>query len=543
MLKIQIIFRKLERYLAFAIALITLAVFSPVLWHDFVNLDDPIIVTGNPYIQAGVTLEAIRLAFASAYESNWIPLTWMSHMLDVQMFGMNPAGHHFVSLLLHTASSVLLFLFLKRATKAPLKSAAVAFLFALHPLHVESVAWASERKDVLSTFFLMLTIYFYVLDSEKRSMVRYLAVVSSFIMGLLSKPMVVTLPVVMLLLDWWPLGRLSSDTEGSPPLLKSRFARLCVEKIPLLVLSIGSAIITYSVQKAAGEIVTDYSLIERAARACISYVEYSYRMIWPRGLSVFYPFVEAAPSFVQVCSSVVLLGAITFWVLRLRKSSPYLITGWLWYMVTLLPAIGLVQIGQHSIADRYTYIPLTGLFVIIAWGFPQLVERWQTRQKIIATVSAVGFVVMVTLTSLQLRYWKNSYTLLTHAIEVTENNYLALNNLGLTNLYDKKADDAIRLFKESLKARPSYVIALLNLAAAYSEKNEMGQAIDACIQALRFEPQNERTHLSLGIIYLKAGQRERAMGEYRYLEAAGSSSALYLLNEINAAMIRRIEHY
>ena len=292
---IKINTKKLDIYLPFAVALITLAVFSPILRHDFVHFDDPEIVYSNPNIRSGVTLDAVRWAFTESYESNWIPLSWMSHMLDVQLFGMNPAGHHFVNVLFHAASSVFLFLFFKRATNARLRSAAVAFLFALHPLHVESVAWAAERKDVLSAFFWMLTMYAYVLYVEKPGRAGYLTVLGVFFLGLLSKPMVVTLPVVMLLLDWWPLGRFASEAAGkhtSPPACR---LKLFVEKVPFFVLSAGSGIITFLVQQSAGEIVTDYTVPERASRALIAYAEYVYKMIWPGKLAVFYPFLEAPP--------------------------------------------------------------------------------------------------------------------------------------------------------------------------------------------------------------------------------------------------------
>lgn len=533
---------KVNIWLPAAIVLITLAVFSPVLRHDFVNLDDPVIVYANPHIQSGVTFEAIRWAFTSGYESNWIPLSWISHMMDIQLFGLEPAWHHLVNVLLHVASSVLLFLFLKRATGTPLRSAVVAVLFALHPLHVESVAWVAERKDVLSAFFWMLTVYAYIYYTEKPVLSRYLSVLGLFLLGLLSKPMVVTLPVVLLLLDWWPLGRFVSAATGDSGLLSTSPARLFAEKVPFFVLSAGSSTITYLVQQSAGEIVTGLTFLEKASRACISYVEYIYKMIWPVKLAVFYPFVESPPSNAMVLFSVfalVLVTGVAFWK---RRRYPFLITGWLWYVVALLPVIGLVHIGQHSIADRYSYIPLIGLFVFIVWGSASFMRKWPVDDVVWGIVLAAALAVMIALTSTQLRYWKNTVTLLTHAIEVTENNWLALNNLGLAYFNTGRVDEALWLFSEAVKAKPSYVRALLNLGAAYSMKNDFAAAKYAFIRVLQFEPENEKAHLSLGLTYLQLGERNHAMAEYQALRSTGSLFAPHLLKEINAGGLVVLEH-
>ncbi|MFZ4855036.1 MAG: glycosyltransferase family 39 protein [Desulfuromonadaceae bacterium] len=363
----------MDSYLPYAIALVTLAVFSPVLWHEFVNFDDSIIIYANPHIKSGVTFDGLYWAFSSVYETNWIPLTWISHMLDVQMFGMHAGGHHLISVLFHAANSVLLFLFLNRATRAPYQSAAVAFLFALHPLHVQSVAWAAERKDVLSAFFWLLTLYAYLGYHEKRSLVRYVIVVMLFCLGLLSKPMLVTLPVVLLLLDWWPLGRYAGATDGSAIPART-VIRLLVEKIPFFLLSAGTALITILAQHNSGGIVTDYTLLERLSRVDVSYVEYLEKTFWPGRLSVFYPFLGTPPSSLLVAGSLLALLLILMTVVLSRKRYPFLVTGWLWYVITLLPVIGLIQVGDHSIADRYTYIPLIGIFVMMVWGISQLTE-------------------------------------------------------------------------------------------------------------------------------------------------------------------------
>jgi len=515
----QFFLNKIEIYLLCAIVLVTLAVFCPVLWHEFVNLDDSVVVYANPHIQSGVTLEAMHWAFTSEFVSNWVPLTMISHMLDVQLFGMNPAGHHFVNVLFHVASSVVLFLFLNKATAAPIKSAAVAVLFALHPLQVEPVAWVAERKDVLSAFFWMLTLYVYVVYSNKPGIARYLTVLSLFALGLLSKPMVVTLPVVLLLLDWWPLGRFDSDSVGNSAFLR-RFVRLFVEKIPFFALSACLSAITYLIKQEQGEIVTDLSFMEKVARAFISYCEYIYKMVWPSKLAVYYPVSEALPSTALVVFAVLMFLLITGLVFLARKRSPFLITGWVWYVVALLPVIGLIQSGACTFADRYTYLPIIGLFVMIVWGISQLSEQWQTPREVLVILSAVVLVGMVVISSMQLKHWKNSFTLLSHAIEVTDKNWLALNNLGQAYLSAGRVDDAIWYFDESVKAKPSYVIALVNLGALLAVKNQPEESVAVLKRALLIEPGNNKAKL---ILYA--------------LQASGSVAASQLLNQLDGSAV------
>lgn len=522
-----------DAYLLPAIVLLTLAVFSPALWHDFINYDDDVFVYANPNIQSGLTLDAIRWAFTYAYD--WIPLTWISHMLDVQLFGMNPAGHHLVNVLLHAASSVLLLLFLKRATGAPWRSAVVAFLFAVHPLHVESVAWVAERKDVLSTFFGMLTLYAYTRYSEKPELSRYLVTLVLFLLGLLSKPMLVTLPVVLLLLDWWPLGRLSVVGEGNFSSQRIGNLRLLVEKIPFLILAACSSVITYLAQFENGKFSQGYTFLSRVGKACIAYITYLYKMVWPVNLAVIYPFPKYPPSMQKVFVSLFLLLLVTGVVIRLRKRSPYMVTGWVWYIVTLLPVIGLIQIGYHSLADRYTYVPLIGIFVMVSWGIPQLLEGWKSRGVILFSMSAVTLAAMIVLTSMQLKHWENGFTIFTHTVEVTENNWVAQNNLGLIYFDEGRIDEAILHFKESIKAKPSYALAYLNLGVAHQARNEFEEAIDAFKWVLQFEPANPKAHFSLGLVYLTLGNRNLAMVEYHALQSSGSAFAPALLDMMNSS--------
>lgn len=519
-----------EKWLLPAILLVTLTVFIPLLWCDFINFDDPPLVTQNPYIHSGLTLDGIRWAFSTGYVANWIPLSWISHMLDVQLFGMNPAGHHLINVLFHVASTAFLFLFLNRVTRSPWQSAAATLLFALHPLHVESVAWVAERKDVLSAFFWMLTMYAYCRYVERPCIARYIAVMVYFTLGLLAKPMLVTLPIILLLLDWWPLGRFTSQEKTA----HTTFLRLCAEKIPFLILSAGSSIITYLVQAAAGTVSQGYTAMARAGRVCVSYMTYLYMTIWPIDLAVIYPFSRYPPSNIIVIFSILTLLLITTLVILLRKQYPFLITGWGWYLVSLLPVIGLIQIGQHSVADRYTYIPLIGVFMIVACGVPLLAEKLLLPRNGLAIISVAVVVAMIVLTSKQITYWKNSLTLFEHAISVTKENWVAHNNLGLEYQAQGDIDRAVSHFKESIKAKPSHALAYLNLGVVHRLRNESTQALEAFKWAVMFEPGNQEARLGLALVYLDLGKWEMAMPEYEKLRAAESSYASELLREINA---------
>ena len=514
-------------YLLPVLALLTLIVYAPVAWHEFINFDDDVFVYENPHIASGITWKSIVWAFTNAHEVNWIPLTWLSHMLDVQMFGMNPAGHHVVNVLLHTASSCLLFLFLKRSTGRQWQSAAVAFLFALHPLHVESVAWVAERKDVLSAFFGMLSLYSYVLYVEKPVPARYGASLLFFVLGLLSKPMLVTLPVILLLLDRWPLERFSVRGENG----RTSITRLLLEKLPFLVLATGTSYITYLVQHAA-EFNQGYTLLSRAGKSCIAYVTYLIKMVWPVNLAVLYPFPKYPPGTMQIFLSVIALLAITVACIWFRKRYPYLLTGWSWYIVTLLPVIGLIQIGQHSSADRYTYIPLVGIFMIISWGLPDMIKTRCNGDVILTCLGGLCLAGMIVSTSLQLRYWRNNYTLYTHTLAVTEQNWVIHNNLGIVYLNEGNVALAIQQFKKALSAKPSYTYAHMNLGAAYQALNQLDAAQDAYTLALQFDPDNPNIHFALGNISLLRGDISKAQAAYHYLRQTASPLAGELLQLI-----------
>ena len=516
---------KLASYLLPAIILLTLAVFSPVIGNDFVNYDDPPFVLVNPNIQHGLTLEAIRWAFTTGLEANWIPLSWLSHMLDVQLFGLNPAGHHGVSLLLHTASTALLFLFLRRTTGAPWRSALVALFFALHPLHVESVAWVAERKDVLSAFFWMATLYAYARYAEQPGPGRYLLALLLFTLGLLAKPMVVTLPLILLLLDHWPLQRLSGTSLW----------RLLAEKVPLFCLAGASSLITYLIHRAESSIAQDYTLPARIARVAVAYCAYLAKTFWPTKLAVIYPFEKYPPTPLAVGGALLLLLTITLLTIRFLRRAPYLLTGWCWYLVVLVPVIGFVQIGQHSIADRYTYLSLIGVFIMLVWSAPTLLPASLRSRPMLAPVAVALLAILSLLTVRQLRYWRNSTTLFTHAVAVTRGNWIAHNNLGQVLLEEGRLPEAITHFKASIDAKPSYEVAFLNLGIAYRRSGDYTQALDTFRQVLHFNAQNPAAHLELGLLYLEMGNLVMARIEHQVLTEYGSEYAENLGQELARA--------
>lgn len=527
---------KYDLNIAGGLALLTLAVFARVAWHDFINYDDPFIVTMNENILNGLTCKGLRWAFTTPCEGNWIPLSWISHMVDVQLFGLNPAGHHSVSVFWHIASTLLLFLFLNQTTGERWKSAMVAFLFALHPLHVESVAWVAERKDVLSGFFWMLTLCLYASYVRNSGYYRYAACLVSFLLGLLAKPMLVTLPLVLLLIDFWPLGRFYRTDGG---IYVAKLPRLFLEKIPFVLLTIVVSVITYLTQKADGSISDNYTVVSRAGKALTYYVAYLGKTVWPAGLSVFYPRSLFPPPFANILGAALLLMVVTLIAFVVRKRCSYLFTGWMWYLITLLPVIGLVQIGSHSIADRYTYIPLIGIFVMIAWGVPQLAEKWRLREPVLCLLSVVLMVIMVLLTSRQLSYWKDSITLFSHASEVTENNHVAHTNLGNALLQAGRVGESLPYLQLAVKERPADTFALMNLGNAYRQLNVHDKALDSFRQVLFFEPGSVKGHYEIGLEYLISGRQNLAVEEYRYLQKAGSDLAQKLLKQIISSEAQR----
>ncbi|MEJ2092422.1 MAG: tetratricopeptide repeat protein [Syntrophobacterales bacterium] len=511
----------------------TLLPYLQVIDHDFITLDDDMYVTNNPLVLAGLTWTGVKWAFVARHSSNWHPLTWLSHMLDSQLYGSWAGGHHVTNIVFHLANIILLFLFLVRVTQALWPSALVAALFALHPLHVESVAWVSERKDVLSAFFWIATMWAYAEYTFVPTIWRYLAVFVLFALGLMAKPMLVTLPFVLLLLDYWPLRRIKglapvpaysrADTPPPGPAKQSAW-RLIYEKIPLFTLSAVSCLITLSAQSHSGSVMPLYirPLGPRIANALVAYVKYVVKMFWPPPMAMFYP-LNPVPWWQALAAALVLL-TVTALMLSRAQRSPYLAVGWLWYLGTMVPVIGLVQVGGQAMADRYTYIPFIGLFIIVVWGIFELTASWRFRKVILALGTAAVLVACWWATWVQIGYWRNSETLFLHAIRVTGPNYMAYNHLGMYYANEGKINQAITMYKNALITAPAYPPAYNNLGIIYANQGKFDQAIALFKKAIQLTPGNPSYHRNLALAYEKQGKHAEAqaiMENLRWLMGGG----------------------
>jgi tetratricopeptide (TPR) repeat protein len=489
--------------IALVLALVTLGLYGPVLGHAFIDFDDDLYVTANPMVREGWTWRGFAWAWTTGCAANWHPLTWLSHLTDCSLFGLQPAGHHATSALLHTANTVLLFLLLRRMTGAVWRAAAVAALFGWHPLHVESVAWVAERKDVLSTFFFLLTIWAYLRYAEdlkfQISNFKWFYALSLllFALGLMCKPMLVTLPFVLLLLDYWPLERFAPGAGG----------RLVLEKAPFLVLSVASSVLTYFVQKSGGAVAQVYPLYYRAENAVLTYGLYLGRMLWPARLAVMYPLSKQLPRF-ELCVCWLLLVALTWLALQCRQRR-YLATGWFWYLGTLVPAIGLIQVGLQGSADRYTYIPLIGIFVMIVWGAADLAATWRLPSWASALGAALALAACAADTELQLRYWANSGTLFRRALEVTTDNDPAWNSLGVYLLSQGDEAAAFRCFTKALTVASDNDKAWYNLGKYYLKHGRDAEAGRCFSTSLRLRPLPD-TCYGAGLALAALGRRSEA---------------------------------
>ena len=516
-----------EVFVCLFLVVTTIAVYWQVGNHEFINLDDTQYITKNRYVQKGLDSESITWAFSITDISYWHPLTWLSLMLDHEFYGTNPRGYHLTNVALHTLNALLLFLILKWMTGSLWRSAFVAALFALHPLNVESVAWAVERKNVLSTFFWMLTLLAYSHYSLRPSLPRYLLLALFFGLGLMTKPMLVTLPCVLFLLDYWPLGRLrfgqlagdmnaQQSASGVSGYQRTRPCILILEKVPLLVLSGISAYMTSLAAQRIGMVISAESvpIKLRIANGLVSYVSYGAKMIWPQNLAVFYPYPSVVPIW-QGAGAAALLTGISFLIFRGARKAPYLVTGWLWYLGTLIPLIGLKQVGLWpAMADRFTYVPLIGLFMIVAWGIPDLTTGWRYQSSALTWGSGALLVALMLLTWNQLRYWQNSNTLFKHALAVTENNYVAHNNLGTTLNEQGRFKEAMVHFTKAVTIRPNFSRAHNNLANALARQGKDEEAIGHFYKALQVEPNFPGFHLNLGNALEKQGKIKEAAFHY-----------------------------
>lgn len=552
------------------LALTTFVAFEQVRRNDFVDYDDQQYVTENAHIKAGITRDSVLWAFTTPYAGNWHPLTWLSHMLDYQLFGLDAQWHHMTSLLFHIANTLLLFWVLKQMTGAVWPSGFVAAAFALHPLHVESVAWVAERKDVLSGFFWMLTTAAYIRYTKRPGIGRYLLVFLGLGLGLMSKPMLVTLPFVLLLLDYWPLGRLELKNKGlGENLPQSESGKndyqilpawcLIVEKIPLFILVAASSATTFIVQQVGGVIavqqkagavlqVDKLPLYIRFTNALVSYVSYIAKMIYPSRLAVLYPHpTNTLPTWQPIVCFAILavISAVTIYTVRQRR---YLIVGWLWYIGTLVPVIGLVQVGSQAMADRYTYLPSIGIFIMLTWGAVELLGKWRLRKIALRIVAWLVIAALLMCTRIQVQYWQNSLTLFGHAIEATRNNYIMLHSYGYCLNKQGRKDEAIAYFNKALQIYPQFCSARRDIGIVLLEQGKLDEAIVCFNEALRLradwpelysgkgtayylkgsyglatqnfdevlglKPDDYHTHFNIGMVMVKQGNYDKALKHF-----------------------------
>lgn len=563
--------KKLIIFITIFLAIVVLAVYGRVSQYDFVNYDDPIYVTDNNNIKLGLTLAGFRWAFSTTYAEFWHPLTWLSLMFDYQLYGFNAGGYHLTNLILHVLSTVLLFWLLNRMTGAIWKSACVAALFALHPLHVESVVWISERKDVLSAFFWMLTLRLYVFYTEKPGGKRYLLILFSFICGLMSKPMIITLPAVMIFLDYWPLGRFRSkktgaDSGGVLCVSQNRVIKEVeskeqagayniypsadsaspgneekgviplwplIEKIPFFVLSAVFSIITLYAQY--NPFNHHYPFYSRIANAPISFIIYVKKALFINDLAVFYPFHSQLPVW-QVAGAALLILTISLIIIWTMKRLPYLFVGWFWYAITILPVIGIVQAGSQMVADRYTYIPLIGIFVMIVWGVPQLLSHMQYGKIIIAFSASVFLIIITGVTHQQIGVWKNDFTLYGHVLNLNPQDARAYHYLGCAMANKGENDKALYYYSLALKYNPRYYLPYLNAGAVFQKMNKMKEAIYCYNKVLLTNDKSAEAHYNLGLIFMKFNYHEAIIHFKKALEINPKNSDIH--DNLGVALVK-----
>ena len=539
-----------EPYRNWAIALVLGVAVLTLYWrvggYDFTNCDDPEYVTANRVVQAGLTSEGLRWAFADGSAGMWHPLTWLSHMLDCQVFGLSPGAHHRVNVVFQLINAILLFLVLKRMTGAQERSAIVAALFALHPLRVETVAWVADRKGLLSAFFGILTLWAYVRFTERRSWPRYLAALLLFSFGVMAKPTLVTLPLVLLLLDFWPLNRLRSGpaalvSAASPPgeptggraTGKVSISEAILEKLPFFVVSLAASVATFLASRAVEGALSDLPVSARLSNAVVSYARYLGKTFVPVDLAVIYPH-PGTWGMAATLASVLLLGAVSLGALLFLRSRPYLVVGWFWFLGMLVPVIGLVQAGSQAMADRFTYLPHIGLLVALVWGVADLTRELPRRRTVLTAAAGLALVACAGISLAQLRHWRNSATLFAHAVAVTRDNAIAHYNLGqaLSMQAQALADrgqtaDATALwraslphYEEALRVRPDHVGALNNLGLTLATLGDPAAATNHYAAALRLKPNDGAVHFNFALALSTLGQWEAAIAHFQTVIAS-----------------------
>jgi len=510
-------------WLSLLLAVLIIWIYEPVRSYEFIDYDDNIYVFDNPLIQKGFSVKTIIWAFGDVRIGHWHPLTWLTHMLDWQLFGKNAGGHHWTNVIFHIFNSILLFMIMRRMTGEDYKSFFVAALFAVHPLNVESVAWVAERKNLLSMFMGLLTILAYIHYLDKTTLVRYLIIILCFTVGLLSKPILVTLPFVLLLLDFWPLNRMRNiDLQVALPMKAIQPQTLCYllkEKTPLFILSLCSMIITiYAAHQ--GSALRDFSGFPwdvRVANAFVSYVVYINKLFWPSGLAVFYPYREIMP-FWHIMLAIIAILFMTLFVIWTAKRYPYLAVGWLWYLVTNVPTIGIIQVGFQSMADRYVYIPAIGLFIMLAWGVPDLFRRSGWPKHVYVLPACAIVITVAFIASLQVQYWQNSLRLFSHAIAVTKDNTVALHGLGNVFLGRNDLERAKICYIDSIRARPENADVRISLGTVYLREGKPEMAAKEFAKIINLQPNRttaEKAHNNLGVVLANQGRLEEAVVQFQ----------------------------
>jgi hypothetical protein len=502
--------------LGMALAILTIATYFQTVHHEFLLYDDYQYVTKNPHVATGLDTTNISWAFTSFEAANWHPLTWLSHMLDVQLYGLDARGHHLTNMLIHTGSALLLLLFLYQTTGAPWQSFVTAALFALHPLHVESVAWIAERKDVLSAFFGLITLILYARYSKQQRRGPYFLALIAYVCGLMTKPMLITIPLIMLLLDFWPLNRYGTAQQAADPMSLLRLRSLILEKVPFLLCAFLSAVVTISAQHWSGAIrnLQEVSLPLRIGNALTAYLGYLQKTVWPKDLAILYPLPPDYP-LGQLFAAMLILSLATGAIWKYRSRFPYLLTGWFWYLITLLPVIGIIPIGDQAMADRYTYVPLIGLFIMASWGIPQLLAPLPFRKGILTLLTITVIAALTALTYRQLGFWRDSITLFRHTLNVTTNNYRIHNNLGVALAQQGDSNGAIAEYLAALHLEPNFIEAHNNLGNAFATRGDFDAAIQAYRQVLSLNPAIPEAHNNLGFALAQQGNLTAAIAEYQ----------------------------
>ncbi len=496
----------------FLLITVLVLVYAPAKDYPFINYDDNLYVTEVPQVQQGLGWDSLVWAMTTMEAAFWHPLTWLSHILDYQLFGLNPTGHHLTSLLFHLINVVLLFWVLHRMTEALWPSFLVAALFALHPLNVESVAWVAERKNVLSTMFWLLTLLAYVGYVKKPSWQRYLGLMGIFVLGLMAKPMLVTLPCVLLLLDYWPLERLGKDLKE----FWERLPKLAAEKLPLFIPVAVASVVAIEAQSQAGALRSWewLPLGTRVGNAILAYGLYLKKMVWPMDLAVFYPHPGNSLGAGPVALAAVLLVGLSLGLWWQGRKSPYLVVGWLWYLGTLVPVSGLIQVGEHAMADRFAYVPLMGLFILLVWGVSELVQTLHLPKAWLVAPGLCLLVTLALLTRMQLGYWESTRALFEHALAVTSKNHVAHNALGIELMEEKQLGKAVEHLTQALAISPDRADVHNNLGLALSRQGRWEEGIQHYQQALRIRPDSYAAHNNLGLVVLGSGRVDEAMNHF-----------------------------